>query len=46
MAGPGEGPGGGVSAATPLLFLDQTEAQRAKKNFFETPPPPVISVPG
>ena len=29
------GPGGGA-----LLFLDQTEAQRAEKNFFETAPPP------
>ena len=34
MSDPGEGPGGG------LLFLDQTEAQRAEKNFFETTPPP------
>ena len=24
----------------PPLFLDQTEAQRAEKNFFETAPPP------
>ena len=30
VADPGEGPGG----AAPLLFLDQTEAQRAGKNFF------------
>ena len=30
------GPGGGGGG---LLFLDQTEAQRAEKNFFETAPP-------
>ena len=29
------GPGG----LDPLLFLDQTEAQGAEKNFLETPPP-------
>ena len=33
---PGEGPGG---TAPPPIFLDQTEAQRVKKNFFETAPP-------
>ena len=34
----GEGPGPG-----PGLFLDQTEARRAKKNFLETAPtPPLI----
>ena len=32
MADPGEGPGG----SAPALFLDQTEARRAKENFFET----------
>ena len=31
----GEGPGPG-----PSLFLDQTEARRAQKNFLETAPPP------
>ena len=31
----GEGPGPG-----PSLFLDQTEARRAKKKFWETAPPP------
>ena len=31
----GRGPGG----LDPLLFLDQTEAQRAEKNFFGDPPP-------
>ena len=30
----GRGPGG----LDPLLFLDQTEAQRAEKNFFGDPP--------
>ena len=35
---PGEGPGG---TAPPPIFLDQTEAQRVKKNFFETAPPPL-----
>ena len=30
--------------ACPPLFLDQTEAQRAKKTFFwDSPPPPLIS---
>lgn len=33
---PGEGPGG---PAPPPIFLDQTEAQRAKIFFFETSPP-------
>ena len=36
MADPGEGTGG----PAPSLFLDQTEAQKAEKNFFETIPPP------
>ena len=35
MADPVEGPGG----PGPTLFFDQTEAQRAKKNFLETAPP-------
>ena len=37
MADPGGGAGGGL----PPLFLNQTEAQRAEKNFFayRTPPP-------
>ena len=26
-----------------LLFLDQTEARRAEKNFLETEPPPPLS---
>ena len=30
---PGEGPGGACRASHPL-FLDETEAQRAEKNFF------------
>ena len=34
---PGEGPG--TPAPPPPIFLDQTEAQRAKKIFFETAPP-------
>ena len=37
VADPGEGPGG---PAPPLpIFLDQNEAQRAKKDFFETEAP-------
>ena len=35
--------GGAWGAWAPLLFLDQTEAQRAKKILFETAPPPLIS---
>ena len=35
------GPGGGGGA--PLLFWDQTEAQRAEKIFFQTGPPHFIS---
>ena len=35
---PGEGPGG----SAPPVFLDQTEAQRAKKIFFESVPPPLF----
>ena len=35
MADPGEGPRG----ARPPLFLDQTEAQRAQKNFLGDRPP-------
>ena len=30
--------GGAWGARAPLLFLDQTEAQRAEKIFLETPP--------
>ena len=37
MADPGEGPGG--PNPPPPLFLDQTEARRAEKNFLETPHP-------
>ena len=35
----GEGPGG----PPPLSFLDQNEARRAEKKFFEAAPPPLIS---
>ena len=38
MADPGEGPGG---ARGPPLFLDQTEARGAEKDFFKPPPPPL-----
>ena len=39
-AHPGEGPGG----PAPLSFLDQNEARRTEKKFFEAvPPPPLIS---
>ena len=34
MVDPGEGP----------LFLDQAEARRDQKNFFETGPPPILRV--
>ena len=30
---------GGARGARPPLFLDQTEARRTEKNFFEPPPP-------
>ena len=41
VADPGEGPGG----VRPLpLFLDQTEARRAKKHFFWRPPPPFLRI--
>ena len=30
--------------APPTLFLDQTEAKMAEKNFFETGPPPYLRV--
>ena len=40
MADPGAGPGGG--GALPPLFLDQTEARRGEKYFFETAPPPSL----
>ena len=38
-AHPGEGPGG----PAPLSFLDQNEARRTEKNFFEAVPPPPLS---
>ena len=41
MSDPGEGPGEGGGGG--LLFLDQTEAQRAEKFFFETGRPHFIS---
>ena len=41
MAGPGEELGGGGGGWQPPLFLDQTEAQRAKKIFFLRPGPPL-----
>ena len=41
MADPGRGPGA-PATPPPLLFLDQTQARRAKKIFFlETGPPPL-----
>ena len=36
----GRSRGGAQGARSPPLFLDQTEAQRAEKNFWETTPPP------
>ena len=33
VADPGEGPGGPAPPLPPSLFLDQTEARRAEKNF-------------
>ena len=41
VADPGERPV--PPPSFPPLFLDQNEAQRAKKIFFETRPPPLIS---
>ena len=39
------GGGGGGGGGTPLLFLDQTGARRARKIFLETgPPPPYLRV--
>ena len=35
---------GAWGAQAPLLFLDQTEAQRAEKIFLETAPPPYLRV--
>ena len=32
---------GGSKGGLPPLFLDQTEAQRAEINFFETAPSPI-----
>ena len=37
------GPGGGGGGRAPHIFLDQTEAQRAEKIFFQTGPPHFIS---
>ena len=37
VADPGVGPGG-HPPPPPTLFLDQTESQRAEKNFYETGP--------
>ena len=45
MADPGEGPGGGgagASAGAPL-FVDQTVARRAEKDFQTNFPPPLLS---
>ena len=39
VADPGEGPGGGTQGGRPPLFLDQTKARRAEKNFFADRPP-------
>ena len=39
VADPEEGPGGLASPPPLPLFLDQTEARRAEKIFFETGPP-------
>ena len=44
VADRGEGSGGGGGWGAGGLFLKQTEAWRAEKNFFETaPPPPSLS---
>ena len=40
LQNPGERPGG----AGPPLFLDQNEARRTEKNFFEAGPPPYLRV--
>ena len=37
-------PGEGLEGPEPPLFLDQTEAQRAEKFFFETAPPNYLKV--
>ena len=39
VADPGEGPGCGGGLPPAFLFLDQTEAQRAKKNSALSPAP-------
>ena len=39
LYGSGRSRGGARGAQAPPLFLDQTEARRAKKNFFEDHPP-------
>ena len=44
MADPGEGPGG-PEPPPPSLILDQNEARRTEKKFFETGPhPPYLKV--
>ena len=40
LYGSGRSRGGARGTQAPPLFLDQTEAQRAEKNFFGDPPPP------
>ena len=39
-----EGVWGGGGDPQPPLFVDQSEAQRAKKRFLETGPPPYLRV--
>ena len=41
MADIGEGPGEASPPLPPLLFLDQTDARREEKNFFEAGHPPI-----
>ena len=40
----GRAQGQAQALAPPTLFLDQTEAKRNEKNFFETGPPPYLRV--
>ena len=35
---------GGTRGVRPPLFLDQTEARRAEKNFYKTRPPPYLRI--
>ena len=35
---------GGTRGVRPPLFFDQTEAQRAEKNFYKTRPPPYLRI--